>query len=148
MGVFRGHLEIGTRAVTELEQVAITQPAVEPQIRGVGAVAVVEFQRPVQRPLVLHVEVDVHRARFHALAQYRGHQDRGHAPVRQPVEPDDVLGHPVHVRHGALRQRRCLALDVARQEKPCAIDPQAADLALDDFEFDHAAARVLLRDEH
>ena len=129
--------------MAELEEVSVTHRAVEPQRRGVGAVAVVELERAVERKLVLDVQVDVHGAGLHALAQ-----DRCDAAVGKAVEGDDFLFDLLHVRNAALGKRRGVALDLAGQEPARAVHPQAADFALDDFQPDDPAARVLLGDDH
>ena len=53
-----------------LEKVAVGEGAVHAQLGGVGAVAVVEFERSVEWQLVFNGQVDIDGARFHPGAEF------------------------------------------------------------------------------
>ena len=97
----------------------------------------------MEREFILHVEVDIHGARFHS-----GTQHRSDAPVGQAVEPDDFLSDFVQVGNAAFRQRRHFGFHLAGQEKPRAVHTQAAHLALHHLQSDDSAARILLGNHH
>ncbi len=125
--------------MAELVEIPVADGAVETQAGGVRAVAVVQFERTVERVLVLDIEVDVHGARLDT-----GTQHGSDTAVAEAVQPDDFLLHLLHVRHVSFGERGGGGLDPAGQEIPRAVHAQAADFSLDDIQPDDPAAGVLL----
>ena len=137
----RGDLKSRADRVAALPEVVVAHGGIQTKRGGVRAVAVVEFDRPVKRKLVLHRQLHIHGVRFDA----RG-EGRGDLEVAGLVEGDDVALDIVEIRHAPLGQRGGEPFDFFDVKKPRALDPQTADRRLGDLQHDHAGVDALRRD--
>ena len=130
--------------MAELPEVAVADAAVEPQLGGIRAIAVVQLDVAMQREGVLDREVDIDRAGRHAglACHFRTHGD---PPVRPLICADHLLVQLVEVGDGPRSDGGETFADGIEREIPRAFDPEAADLVFDDFEKDDTTPAFLLR---
>ena len=93
-GLLGGDLVLDAQALRALEQIVVLQLADESRLGGVGAVAVVGFERGVHRQLVLDPQIDVHLA-----GRLGGLQDRRDFQIRGVIDLVELLLHFVEVGH-------------------------------------------------
>ena len=139
-GTLRRHLEAERHLVPALPEVVVRQRAHRAQRRGALVVAVVQFERCVQRQMVVHLQVDIDRVGVFARGQRRRHR-----PVGKLVDGEEIVLHAWQIGHDARRERGRPGSDRARRDEARADHAQPFDRALDHFQHDDAVRPALWR---